>query len=37
MMTLILRSRGTRRLEGWRPDWGLVVRDGATRLLTMRG
>jgi hypothetical protein len=46
---LILRSLRSKRLEGCRPDWGLVVRDGAEpvigprfartrwRLLTMRG
>src|SRR6185369_15653939 len=35
--TLILRRPRSGRLEGWpRRDWGLMVRDGAPRLLTMR-
>jgi hypothetical protein len=33
---LILRSASSRVSKDEWPEWGLVVRDGAARLLTMR-
>jgi hypothetical protein len=35
LTVLILRSRRSRRLEGW-PHNGLMVRDARAALLTMR-